>query len=66
MLGSSGDAHGGARVAPLHLGGGRREHAQRRQRVHARVQRHPQAARLDHVAECRLTGAAMVEMQEQR
>ncbi len=53
-------------VAPLHFRGGRREHPQRRQRVHARVQRHPQAACLHHVAECRLTRAAVVEMQEQR
>ena len=31
MRGTAGDVHGGAVVAPLHLGGGRREHAQRRQ-----------------------------------
>ena len=67
MRRAAGDAHGGAIVAPLHLGRGRREHAQRRQRVHVRVQRHAQAARLHHVAERpRSPALAVVEMQEQR
>ena len=50
--GAASDLHGGTVVAPLHLGCRRREHAQCGQCVHARVQRHPQAAGLHHVAEC--------------